>query len=163
MRKGLTPSLLGAAVLLAGCGAAGERSGSAHGGLPKSVSDHTAKPRPTAARWPAFDVDDYTYTLRTTCFCADRGVPVIVTVTDGRATEAVYAQKGRGHAAGDDAGDWMKVTINDVIDAANTLGAYQVKVRWPDGQAYPSSVWVDRDANAADEEIGYSVRDVTPI
>ena len=69
---------------------------------------------------------------------------------------------GRGHAAGDDAGDWMRVSINDVIDAANNENAAQVRVRWPQGQDYPTSVWVDRDANMADDEIGYSIRGRDP-
>jgi hypothetical protein len=126
------------------------------GGTPEPSS------HPTGPPWPAYDVDDYTYTLRTACFCADGGVPVIVTVRDGVATDAVYAHRGRGHAAGEPAGDWMRVTINDIIDAANTRGVHLVRVRWPQGQSYPTSVYVDRDANTADEEIGYTVRDVTP-
>jgi hypothetical protein len=38
-----------------------------------------------------------------------------------------------------------------------------VRVRWPEGQDYPRSVFIDLDANGADDEIGYSIRDVTPI
>jgi hypothetical protein len=128
--------------------------------MPRGTPDS----HPTAAPWPAFDVDDYTYTLRTACFCADGGVPVIVTVRDGEAVGAVYAvyaHRGGGHAAGDDAGDWMRVSINDVIDAANDKHASQVRVRWPQGQGYPTSVWVDRDADMADDEIGYTIRGVT--
>lgn len=64
--------------------------------------------------------------------------------------------------AGDEAGDWMRVTIDDVIDAANDEQAYRVRVRWPEGQAYPSSVYVDLNANGADDETGYSIRYVTP-
>ncbi len=119
---------------------------------------HTHQP---GTPWPAYAVDDYTYTLRVSCFCADAGVPVIVTVRDGKAIDAVYAHRGRGHAAGDPAGDWLRVTINDVIDAANTPHAYRVRVTWPQGQDYPTSVWVDRDAHTADEEIGYAIRHVT--
>lgn len=132
------------------------------GGTPEPTPRGTPDPNPTAAPWPAYDVEDYTYTLRTSCFCGDRGVPVVVTVRNGEATAAVYAHQGSGHAAGDPAGDWMRVTINDVIDAANTKHAYQVRVNWPKGQDYPTSVWVDRDQNIADEEIGYSIRNVTP-
>jgi hypothetical protein len=160
MKRHLAPLVIGSAVLLAGCGSAGNLAADA-GGTPEPAPV-TTDPRPTEGPWPAYDVADYTYVLRTACFCADRGVPVIVTVRDGEATDAVYARDGRGHAAGDPAGDWMRVTINDVIDAANTQDAYQVRVKWPKGQDYPASVWVDRDAYAADEEIGYSVRHVRP-
>lgn len=162
MKKHLASLLVGVAVLAAGCGAAGNVASDGSGGTPEPTHLNAQEPHPTAAPWPAYDVDDYTYTLRATCFCADRGVPVIVTVRDGAATNAVYAHKGRGHTAGDPAGDWMRVTINDVIDAANIKDAYQVRVDWPEAQDYPASVWVDRDANAADEEIGYSIRNVIP-
>jgi hypothetical protein len=156
MKNRSVPLLLAAAAVLAGCGAAHDMAAQDTGGTPEPSS------HPTGPPWPAYDVDDYTYTLRTACFCADGGVPVIVTVRDGVATDAVYAHRGRGHAAGEPAGDWMRVTINDIIDAANTRGAHLVRVRWPQGQSYPTSVYVDRDANTADEEIGYTVRDVTP-
>ena len=38
-----------------------------------------------------------------------------------------------------------------------------VKVEWPEGQDYPSSVFVDQDERMADEEIGYDVSDVVPV
>jgi Family of unknown function (DUF6174) len=158
MKNHWVPLLLGAAALLAGCGAARDVEVQGTSGTPSPQGT----PHASGAPWPAYGVDDYTYTLRTACFCADGGVAVIVTVRDGVATDAVYAHRGTGHAAGDPAGDWMRVTINDVIDAANTKGAYQVRVRWPQSRPYPASVYVDKDEYTADEEIGYSIRDVTP-
>jgi hypothetical protein len=160
MNKHLVSLLVGAAVLVAGCGAAADVTAADTGGTPEPSSHTTEEPHPTAAPWPAYQVDDYTYTLRTLCFCAERGVPVIVTVRDGKPIAAVYAHGGYGHAAGDDAGDWMLMTIDDVIDAANTKHAYQVRVHWPEGQDYPASVWVDQDANTGDEEVGYTIRNV---
>jgi hypothetical protein len=157
MNKRLVPLLVGVATLVAGCGSSGHVDIDG-GGTPRG----TTSSHPTGAPWPAYEVDDYTFTLRTACFCADGGIAVIVTVRDGEAVGAVYAHRGRGHAAGDDAGDWMRVSIDDVIDAANNENAAQVRVRWPQGQDYPTSVWVDRDADMADDEIGYSIRDVTP-
>ena len=136
----------------------GNQSAARHG----NTHPGTPEPHPTAAPWPAYDVEDYSYTLRTTCFCADGGVPVTVTVRDGKVTDAVYARTGYGHAAGANASAWMRVTINDVIDAANTTDAYRVEVRWPAGQPYPTAVWVDHAKNAIDEEIGYTIRNVTP-
>lgn len=161
MKHHSVPLLLAATALVAGCGGARDGGAQDVGGTPRP-SLGTPEPRPSGAPWPAYDVADYTYTLRTACFCVDGGVAVVVTVLDGVATDAVYAHAGGGHAAGDPAGDWMRVTIDDIVDAANTKDAYQVRVRWPQGQPYPSSVYVDRDANTADEEIGYSIRDVTP-
>jgi hypothetical protein len=150
--------LMAGALALAGCGAGDEV---AHGRPePAPATTGTADPHPSGA-WPAYGAENYSYTLRIGCFCIDRGVPVTVTVRDGKVVDAVYVHKGVGHAAGAPAARFMRVTINDIIDAANTTHAYQVKVRWPDGQDYPTSVWVDKDANMADEEIGYSIHHVT--
>jgi hypothetical protein len=160
MNKHLVPLLVGAAALVAGCGTAGGTALDATG--TPGATTATPEPHPTAAPWPAYDVDDYTFTLRTMCFCFERGVPVVVTVRDGQVTKAVYAHRGYGHDAGDPATRGLVVTINDVIDAANTKHAHQLQVRWPEGQSYPSYVWVDLDANAADEEFGYTIRDVVP-
>lgn len=154
----LVALLMAGAVALVGCGV---RVGVAHGGSPEPapVSTGTAHPHPSGS-WPAYGVADYSYTLRIGCFCIDRGVPVTVTVRDGQVVDAVYVHKGVGHAAGAPASQFMRVTINDIIDAANTRHAYQVRVQWPDGQDYPTSVWVDEDANMADEEIGYTIHHV---
>jgi hypothetical protein len=160
MRRRLTPALA-ALALVAGCGAAGaDVPTDRDEPEPASTSDPSSQP--TAAPWPAYQAQDYTFTLRVSCYCPDGGTPVTVTVRDGHVTEAVYARKGWGHAAGAPAPAWMQVTINDVIDAANDRHADTVTVRWPDGQGYPASVWVDRDRHAADEEIGYSIRNVEP-
>lgn len=118
--------------------------------------------QPSGPPWPAYGVEDYTYTLRVRCFCPDAGVPITVTVTDGKAVDAVLATKGSGRPAGASAPEWARVTINDVIEAANDTKADTIEVRWPAGQDYPTSVWVDRDTNAIDEEIGYTIRDVDP-
>jgi hypothetical protein len=161
MNKLLVPLLVGAAVLATGCGTA-RSTGAAEPLASPASSPSSPGSHPTAAPWPSYDVADYTYTLRTSCFCADRGIPVTVTVRDGVVTQAVYARSGWGHRAGDRAADWLRVTINDVVDAANTPHAASVQVRWPQGQDYPSSVWVDPDASTADEEMGYTISDVDP-
>ena len=155
MRKRLTPTIA-AVALVAGCGAnvATDPDGASEA-APSAPTSH-----PTAAPWPAYQPDDYTFTLRVTCYCPDAGAPVTVTVADGKVTDAVFARQGWGHPVGAPAPKWMQVTINDVIDAANDKRADSVTVRWPDGQDYPNSVWVDLDKNMADEERGYTIRNV---
>lgn len=161
MTKRWVPLLALVALLVAGCGSR-ETTRAADDASPTPSGVGSPDPRPSGPPWPAFGTDDYTYTLRVTCFCPDAGVPVRVTVRDGKAVAAVFVRGGRGHTAGEDAGDWMRVTIDDVIDVANDRRAYRVRVRWPEAQAYPSSVYVDLNANGADDETSYSVRDVTP-
>jgi len=41
-----------------------------------------------------------------------------------------------------------------------TPEAEQVTVEWPEGQDYPSEVYIDESSRIADEEIGYSISDV---
>jgi hypothetical protein len=124
----------------------------------------TTEPAPTAAptvgTYPAFEPEDYTYTLVLSCFCVGGGTPVDVTVRDGEVTEAVYDADGRGAEAGEPADGRLWLTINDVIAAANDTEAALVQVDWPEGQDYPSSVRVDENADAVDDELGYTVSDV---
>ena len=117
---------------------------------------------PSGPPWPAYGVEDYTFTLRVRCFCPDAGVPITVTVIDGKVVDAVIARKGLGRPAGAPAAEWARITINDVIESANDTDAHTIDVRWPAGQDYPTSVRVDRDANTIDEEIEYIIRDVSP-
>jgi hypothetical protein len=164
----LTLAALTLVALLGGCGthdvvSAAERA--QESGTPTPAATLTPDPGttpPSGPPWPAYDVEDYTFTLRVLCFCPDAGVPVTVTVTDGTVVDAVFAQKGPGRPAGTPAPQYQRVTINDVIDAANDIHADTVDVRWPAGQDYPTSVWVDLDKHTIDEEIGYTIRNVNP-
>ena len=123
----------------------------------------TTSPSPTAAptvgTYPVFPHDDYEFTVAVGCFCPDAGEPIRITVTDGVATAAEWV-KPHGHAGRDVPDYWAKLTMDAVIDAANETEAARVDVRWPTGQEYPDSVWVDRDEQMADEEIGYTVSEV---
>jgi hypothetical protein len=56
-----------------------------------------------------------------------------------------------------------RLTISDVIDAANSTEAARVDVSWPAGQTYPSSVRVDMSKRMVDEEIGYSISNVDVV
>lgn len=123
-------------------------------------TETTPTAQPTLGTYPDFEPDDYSYTLVVSCFCPDAGTPVRVTVVAGEAVEAVYAEDGRGVTQGDPAPEYRWLTIDEVIEAANDTEAAVVKVKWPEGQDYPSAVSVDQDKMMADEEIGYLVSDV---
>ena len=116
---------------------------------------------PTVGSYPAFEAEDYAYTLQVSCFCPDAGVPIRVTVQDGEVAEAAYAEKGAAFQEGDPAPEYWELTINDIIDELNAAtDAENVQVEWPDGQDYPSSVSIDQSAQIADEEIGYTLSSV---
>jgi hypothetical protein len=128
-------------------------------------SDPTTQDTPTAdptvGTYPAFEAEDYAYTLQVSCFCPDAGVPIRVTVADGEISEAVYGEKGAGHQEGDAAPEYWELSINDIIDELNAAtDAENVQVKWPDGQDYPSSVSIDQSSKIADEEIGYTISSV---
>jgi hypothetical protein len=116
---------------------------------------------PTVGTYPTFEPEDYAYTLAVTCFCPDAGLPVRVTVKGGEVAEAVYAQKGAGVDRGEAAPEYRELTINDIIDELNASAeAESVRVEWPDGQDYPSTVSIDQSSRIADEEIGYTISEV---
>lgn len=105
---------------------------------------------------PDFAPTDYTYRLEVLCFCPQVG-PVDVTVRDGDVARAVVAD-GANH--GQSVPEFLQLSINDVIDLANDPSAAKVDVIWPDGQDYPSVVSVDRIAQAVDDEVTYTIKDV---
>jgi major membrane immunogen (membrane-anchored lipoprotein) len=157
---------LAAAVLLVGCGS--DTSADSPAAVDPtttsaSPSSSTGAPsdRPTVGSYPSYAPEDYTYTLHVSCFCLGAEAGIRVTVQDGEVTDAVYADDDRGVEAGDEVDGYRRLTINDVIDAANNTLAARVDVTWPTGQDYPSKVYVDRSERIADEELGYSISDVT--
>ncbi len=83
--------------------------------------------------------------------------------SDGVAVSATYLKRGPGHRKGDAAPDYRQLTIQEIVDAANDTEAADVQVRWPAGQDYPTSVYVDQNQMTADEEIGYAISDVAPV
>ena len=155
-----TPRLLAASLLtalaLTGCGDGDDTatdSGTEKAGGAPSES-------PTVGTYPDFEPQDYEYTLLVSCYCPDAGVPIRVTVSNGQA-EGVYAQKGSGFAKGDPVPAIRARSINDIISALNdATKAESVTVEWPEGQDYPSDVYIDESSRIADEEIGYTISDV---
>jgi hypothetical protein len=120
------------------------------------------EPKPGAL--PDFPYADYAYTLGMQCFCATFDQRYRITVAGGQVTDVAWATTGDGHQAGDEVSNasYLRITIQDIVDKGNAPGMAKVKVVWPAGQLYPDSVYVDKMANVADEEITYLVSDVVP-
>ncbi len=128
-------------------------------------TEGTPTASPTVGSYPAFEPQDYAYTLQVSCFCPDAGVPIRVTVQGGDVSEAVFADsgqgKGGGHKEGDAAPESWELSINDIIDVVNAAtDAESVIVKWPEGQDHPNEVFIDQDSRMADEEIGYVISSV---
>jgi hypothetical protein len=146
------------ALALTGCSDDGD-DGTATDTSGEETPSPTASP--TVGTYPAYAPEDYSFTLTVSCFCPDAGVPIRVTVAGGKVAEAVYGEKGPGHAAGDPVQQLRAVTIDGIIDELNAAtDAERVEVEWPAGQDYPSEVYIDQSARISDEEIGYTIADV---
>lgn len=128
---------------------------------PSSRTPTTTAPtdKPTTGSYPEFGAADYTYLLEQICFCPITG-PVRVTVEDGEVTSAVTTERVPGMKKGSEAPEYLWITIDDIIFRANDQGAAEVVVEWPDGQAWPDSVAVDKVENATDDEVVYKISDV---
>jgi hypothetical protein len=150
-RTGMRSLALSAATLLSvlALGACGSDDDSGDVAADPAPTSATASPSPTApptrGSYPDFGPTDYTYQLTVQCFCANAGTPMTVTVQGDQ-------------VVGDGSG--LAVTIDQIIAKANDLTADEVKVDWPAGQDYPTSVYVDGKGNVADDEIGYTIEDV---
>ena len=128
-----------------------------------ATSPATATTTPPAGlgqgAYPDFAPPDYTFRLEVLCFCPQVGA-VRVEVRDGKVVSATTLGSGRAVRKGAEAPAYARKTINDLVAIANDPTASSVKVVWPDGQDYPSSVAVDRMADATDDEVTYIVKNV---
>jgi hypothetical protein len=168
MIRRLVLTLAAGMLLLAGCGGSGTVADPAAGGGPagqEPTSPEPSEPEPTMIGvHPAYPHADYTYDLQAQCFCGYGGQPVTVTVRDGEVESAVWSTKVRGHAAaGDDVTvEWLRLSINDVLEEAANPRWDEVEVDWPAGQEYPDRVAIDRMEKAIDDEITYVITNVEP-
>lgn len=151
--------------LLTGCGDDDDGSTAEDPVTTPSTSDttsDTAGPtdEPTTGTYPEFEPEDYSYVVEQVCFCPISG-PVEVTVEDGEVASAVILKGAPGVEKGSEAPEYLWITINDVIAQANNTEAASVEVEWPDDQAWPSKVAVDKVELATDDEITYLIRRVS--
>ena len=111
--------------------------------------------------WQRLDVDDYAYTLRVGCFCGPEVTrPVVVTVRDGVRQSVVYEDDGTPV----DAAYLNRFpTIGglfDIVDDAIERRAHRLDVTYHPALGYPTSIGIDYELNAADEELYLYANDV---
>ena len=136
----------------------------------------TAEPTPTAptptapttapkpGSLPDFPYPDYEYTLEMRCFCANIDQKYRITVAGADVSNVKWATNGDGHVVGEElTDDYLRLTIQDIIDLGNDPDAAQVDVEWPAGQEYPTSVYIDKDKMTADEEVTYVISEVETV
>ncbi|HLT47333.1 MAG TPA: DUF6174 domain-containing protein [Rubricoccaceae bacterium] len=113
------------------------------------------------ARWEAAGLDDYRFVYQVTCFCPEeaRG-PFALTVRDGVVVEALF----QGRAM--DPADPRFATVDALFETlaeAFDRGAASVRVTYDAALGYPAEAYVDYETMVADEELGFAVRDLTPL
>ena len=118
-----------------------------------ATSTDSTSPAPT---YPTFAAQDYSYHLEVLCFCPQPGT-VEVVVQDGEVAEATVVD---GPQAGTGAPEFTELTINDILEQAHAPGIAKTKIDWPEGQAHPDSVMIDRIAQGVDDEVTYTIKDV---
>lgn len=117
----------------------------------------------------AFPHLNYHYDLTIGVFGPMGGVPLRVTVRDGAVAGVEYAKDSpadwhESWKAGDPVSardlPFVSVTLNDIIAASHREDTNPPVVSWPSGQDYPTSVAVDPEENAIDDEYTYLVSNV---
>ncbi|GAA1501732.1 DUF6174 domain-containing protein [Nocardioides humi] len=123
---------------------------------PSGTPTGSGTPSAGSASYPAFAPQDYTYELEVLCFCPQTG-PVEVTVRDGEVANAVALDDT---VPGGAVPEFAQLTIQDVIEMANDPDVDKASVEWPAGQDHPDSVMLDRIAQAVDDEVTYTIKNV---
>lgn len=109
-------------------------------------------------KWESQSPADYSFTLQRSCFCRGDAIrPVNIDVADGKVASATFADTGEPLPADL---DYNKLTVNDLFDTiqqAITDGAARVDVTYDQQSGVPTSIYIDRSEQIADEEVGFSI------
>lgn len=110
------------------------------------------------ARWDQQNILDYRYTLRVVCFCPPpAGQKLRIEVKNGQTLSVKDAQTGE---AVDSAFLERYTTINklfQIITEAEARGAAKLEVQYNPDFGFPTNTFIDYIAQAADDELGFSV------
>jgi hypothetical protein len=107
-------------------------------------------------QWADADLPSYTMTLTRSCFCGPGfSGPFEVRVENGAVVSASLA----GETVPTDRVLTVEALF-DLLDSAYRESADRVEVTYDIERGFPSDLFIDYEENVADEEIGYTVRDV---
>jgi hypothetical protein len=109
-------------------------------------------------RWESVRPQSYSMVLRRLCFCIEAAIgPVRISVVGTTATQRVYVDSGEP-VPGDLAPHFPTVDgLFDVIKDAMDRDVHQLRVTYDGDTGIPVDIWIDYEANAVDEELGYQV------
>jgi hypothetical protein len=125
-------------------------------------ADHStiADPR---ARWQAYQLRDYVLEQQRMCFCINGGETCLVYVANDKVTDAI--RKSDGKSILGEFGSLYR-TANQLLDLADSLNAVPVArlvVEYDSKFGFPKYIWVDPNAQIADEEYGYRTTSIRKL
>ncbi len=128
--------------------------------IPRLLIDRSDQPRETNAaarqRWGASGRPDYTYRLREQCFCPAADYRVTVVDGDAVGIEQISGEDQRTPTR-------LQLSIDDLFDLIDRrAGVASIRAEYDDRYGYPTTIDVDRDANAIDDEYTLLISEYQP-
>jgi hypothetical protein len=109
-------------------------------------------------RWARARISSYDYTLTRACFCSSEFTrPIIVSVRNGTVASRRYADSGQPIPA---TFENVFSTVDDLFDEIELAidnDPAQLRASYDDSIGVPLSVYIDPEANTADDEHGFGV------
>jgi len=115
-------------------------------------------------QWQAQDLSDYRFQFRWQCFCPeDYREPVWITVRD-REIASVETVDPDSDVTPLDKSEYRTMDgLFDLIWEGVDQEAYEIRVEYDDALGYPTSLYIDYQANIVDEERGFSVSELEEL
>ncbi len=112
------------------------------------------------ARWTASGIAAYEMTYRVACFCtSETAGPWTVRVEDGRVARVSGPTPGAQPVGG---AKTVAALFGEIREARRARAA-AVTVTYDPTDGHPLSLFIDRSAQIADEEVGYDVTGLTRL
>ena len=120
----------------------------------KKKNENLSELQTNKIKWEQWNLNDYSYTFGISCFCLyEVTLPRQIQVEEG----SVVSVNGEPYSTDI---HWGVLTISDLFDRveqAQQSNAFVVEVEYHKERGYPIEIYIDENEMVADEEIGYSV------
>ncbi len=126
------------------------------------TGDYSGIPDPRA-RWQAYQLRSYVLEQQRMCFCVNGGETCLVYVANDKVLDVV--RKSNGQSIFREFGSLYR-TANQLLDLADSLKAVAVArlvVEYDPKFGFPKYIYVDPNAQIADEEYGYLTSSVKKL